>query len=146
MVAEERKSVLELVASGKVTTEQAERLLAALEEGNGSSTAIATRTPATPKNAKYLRVLVEVNDQEDGPIKVNVRVPLMLLRAGVRLASLIPDQAQDEIDRSLHEQGISFSIKQLKPEDIDELIDQLSELQVDVDGQKDNLKVKLYCE
>lgn len=145
MVAEERKSVLELVASGKVTTEQAERLLAALEEGNGS-TAIAARPAVSPKTAKYLRVLVEVNDEDDGPIKVNVRVPLMLLRAGVRLASLIPQNAQDEIDTALHEQGISFSIKQLKPEDIDELIDQLTELQVDVDGQKDNLKVKLYCE
>ncbi|MEK8105747.1 hypothetical protein NKG94_12490 [Micromonospora sp. M12] len=38
---------------------------------------------------KYLRVLVDATDNGE-PSRVNVRVPLQLLRAGVRLAALVP--------------------------------------------------------
>jgi hypothetical protein len=39
--------------------------------------------------------VADVADQDGGPIKVNVRVPLQLRRAGVRLASLTPVEAQE---------------------------------------------------
>ena len=35
-----------------------------------------------------------------GPTTVNVRVPMQLLRAGVRLASLIPAQAHEQFDEA----------------------------------------------
>ena len=38
-------------------------------------------------------------------MKVNIRVPLMLLRAGVRLASVIPPQAQEKVNRSAARAG-----------------------------------------
>ena len=46
------------------------------------------RTEARPKvTPKYLRVIVDANEPGEGPVKINVRVPLMLLRAGVKLTS-----------------------------------------------------------
>ncbi len=38
---------------------------------------------------------------EDGPTKVNVRVPMQLLRAGVKLTSIIPPRARDEVNAAL---------------------------------------------
>jgi polyhydroxyalkanoate synthesis regulator phasin len=143
MATQERKSILDMVATGKVSADEGERLLAALE--NGSQTAVAPVETGSGRAPKYLRVVVE--QLEDGePLKVNIRVPLQLLRAGVRLASLIPPRATQEIDTALAREGIAFNVAQLKPENLDELIDQLRDLTVDIDQEKDKLKVRIFCE
>ncbi len=114
---ENRRQILEMLAAGRITTDEAERLLAALEPETRTTSEFSSKGngangvgPASVKNlVKYLRVLVEA-DQEmtglKGPTTVNVRVPLQLLRAGVRLASLIPAQAHDQLDEALSRHGV----------------------------------------
>jgi hypothetical protein len=51
---------------------------------------------------------------------------MQLLRAGVRLSSLIPPKARDEVNAAMAKQGIPFDINQLKPENLEELVDQLA--------------------
>jgi uncharacterized protein YbaP (TraB family) len=97
-----------------------------------------------------LRVLVEADETMTGmkgPTTVNVRVPMQLLRAGVRLASLIPAQAHEHLDEALSRHGIALTLSQIKPENLEELIDHLEDLTVDVDGKEGNTtKVRVFCE
>ena len=144
MVTQERKSILEMVAAGKVTADEAARLLTALD--NGVQTAVEPVDTGRGRTPKYLRVVVEQEEDGEGPLKVNIRVPLQLLRAGVRLASLIPPRATEEVNTALAKEGIAFDLSQLKPENLDELIDQLRDLTVDIDQEKDKLKVRIFCE
>ena len=73
---------------------------------------------------KYLRVVVDSPDNfgGSGPGRVNVRVPLQLLRAGVRLASLIPAQALGQANVELRKSGVPFDLSQLKPEQLEALL------------------------
>jgi len=141
---ENRRSILEMLASGKITADEADRLIAALDRGQPAGAGVET-SEARPK-PKYLRVVVDTMEGHAGeaPTKVNVRVPMQLLRAGVRLTSLIPALARDHINNAMREQGVNFDIAQLKPENLEELIDQLHDLTVDVD-QKDT-QVRVFCE
>ncbi len=93
---------------------------------------------------KYLRVLVDTKDPLDGPTKVNVRVPMQLLRAGVRLTGVIPASAREEVNNALRKEGIAFDINNVTPQNLEELIEQLRELTVDVDNE--NTKVRVFCE
>lgn len=139
---EDRKRVLSMLADGKITAEEAERLLDAM----GRSTAVSSVMEA-PRNAnrpKYFRVEVTSDEGAASPTKVNVRIPIQLLRAGVRLSALIPPKARDEVNAALSREGIPFDINQIKPENLDELIDHLSEFSVDVDSS--DAKVRVYCE
>jgi hypothetical protein len=78
---------------------------------------------------------------------VDDRVPMQLLRAGVRLASLIPQQAHNNLDRALSSHGVPLTLSQIKPENLEELIDHLEDLRVDVDGKDGNTtKVRVFCE
>ncbi len=147
---ENRRQILEMLANGAITADEAERLIAALEKTPPSSSG-ATVGPASKTRPKYLRVVVESDDpkftgknHEEGPVKVNVRVPMQLLRAGVRLASLIPTQALDHANEALREKGMQFDLGQIKPENLEELVEQLNELTVDVDGAGN--KVRVFCE
>ena len=139
---EHRREILEMLASGKITASEAERLIAAFDKNQSAGTS-AQKSAAKP-SPKYLRVLVETEEDKDGPVKVNVRVPMQLLRAGVRLASLIPAQARDHVNDAMREHGVMIDLNQIKPENLEEILDQLNDLTVDVD-QKNN-KVRVFCE
>jgi hypothetical protein len=151
---ENRRQILEMLAAGKINAAEAESLLAALEPepvssfaGFTGAVAAANGDPeATVKTrAKYLRVLVEATEK-DSPTTVNVRVPMQLLRAGVRLASLIPAQAHEQLDATLSKHGIPLTLSQIKPENLEELIDHLEDLTVDVDAREEKAKVRVFCE
>ena len=86
-MSEDRKRILTMLAEGKVTADEADRLLDALSR----TPAALPRSGATVgHNAapKYFRVEVDAHDDDDGPTKVNVRIPMQLLRAGVRLSAV----------------------------------------------------------
>jgi hypothetical protein len=151
---ENRRQILEMLAAGKITADEAERLLAALDPNpaptGGEFAGTTTNGAPVKTRAKYLRVLVEADEGMTGmkgQTTVNVRVPMQLLRAGVRLASLIPAQAHDQLDEALTRKGVPITLSQIKPENLEELIDHLEDLTVDVDGKDGNTtKVKVFCE
>jgi hypothetical protein len=154
-MSEGRRQILEMLAAGKITADEAERLITALEApGNGAPGASASNGGAatgTKPRPKYLRVLVEADESmtglKGGTTTVNVRVPMQLLRAGVRLAALIPQQAHNQVDEAFSKHGVPITLSQIKPENLEELIDHLEDLTVDVSGKDGNLtKVKVYCE
>ncbi|MGH6986463.1 MAG: SHOCT-like domain-containing protein [Caulobacteraceae bacterium] len=136
--ADDRRRILSLLSEGKITPEEAERLLSAMEGGASND-----RTSAPAGNRpRYMRVTVD--ESGGNAAKVNIRIPIQLLRAGVRLSALIPPLAAAKVNEALRDKGLAFDISQLKPENLDELIDQIGELSVDVDS--DQAKVKVFCE
>jgi hypothetical protein len=145
-VTEERRQILEMLAEGKINADEADRLIGAL--GGASSTATATATAVQVKPLpKFIRVMVDAKEgKDDKPVHINVRVPIALLRAGVRLASMIPSVAQDRINHALREQGMDFDVSQIKPENLNEVIDQLQDLSVDIDQQPDDVKIRIFTE
>jgi len=138
---EQRKDILGLLAEGKITPDEAEQLIAALERDQPP---VAAGSEGRPKaKAKYLRL--EVDTLENGePGRVNARVPLQLLRAGVRLAALIPPQALTRANAELGKSGVPIDLTQLKPEQLEALVEQLDEMTLEVD--QPDAKVRIFCE
>lgn len=132
----ERRKVLDMLAEGKVAAGDAERLLSKLAGLTGGASAEEPTDAAgsTPK-LKYLRVVV---DGRDGN-KVNIRVPLGLLRTGIKLSTMVPAVAGERLKAS----GIDLS--DLSSLSGDELIEELRDLKVDVDSP-DGDKVRVFCE
>jgi hypothetical protein len=154
MMNERRKEVLQMLAAGKITADEAERLIAALEKDKESPAAAADAASETKARPRYLRVVVDAGAGSEighafggskrGPTQVNIRVPMQLLRAGVKLASLIPPQAQVYVNDALREKGMTVDLSQLKPENLEALIDGLSDMTVDVVDK--DAKVAVFCE
>jgi hypothetical protein len=141
---EDRRHVLGMLAEGKITADEAERLIAALGEPRAAAPLAGETTGARVNRPKYMRVVVDANDPGEGPTKVNIRVPMQLLRAGVKLGSLIPAHARDKVNAAMAKEGIPFDLNQLKPENLEELVEQLNDLTVDVDNER--AKVRIFCE
>ncbi len=71
----ERLQILKMVQSGKITAEEASKLLLAVEDGS-NGTAVASE-------AKWLKV--RVTDLNTGRAKVNVNLPIALLDVGMNI-------------------------------------------------------------
>jgi hypothetical protein len=143
-MSEDRRAILQMLAEGKITPDEADRLIAALERKPAEPRAAFSEGSTPPHRAKYLRVLVDTDEPGEGPTKVNIRVPMQLLRAGVRLSSLIPAQARDKVNAAMAEKGVPFDLHQLRPENLEALVEQLNDLTIDVD--QDRTKVRIFCE
>jgi hypothetical protein len=149
-MSEDRARILNMLAAGKISTEEAERLLDALQSRESADPAVGASAPFAIKgdptpllNAlpKFLHVKVDGDAGE----KVDVKIPLALVRSGLKLTSLIPPQAMDQINEQMAASGMSIDFSNFKPEDIDELIEALREMEVNVDGAKGE-RVRVYAE
>jgi len=149
-----KKKILEMVASGKISVEEASALLDKLDDvipdpkqpeapEDAGQQARPVPPPVapevtehpTPRRARYLRVHVQSSDGDE----VNVRVPFSLIKTGIKLGSLLPREASQAIDQS----GVDLS--KLAELDGEELIEALSELQVDVESGNGDV-VHVFCE
>ena len=144
-----RTKVLEMLKNGTVTVEQAEALLERLNEepqsepapaagasgGGGPAAATVLGQRPVPTSPRYLRVAVNSPDGD----RVNIRVPMALIRTGIKLSTLIPHSARE----SVQAQGIDLDM--LTSMDPDELVRALAEMTVDVES-KDGATVQIFCE
>ena len=137
---EERTKILEMLKDGKIGVADAEKLLAALSSGDA-----AGNEPQTPggRKPRYLRVQVEPGPGSESNDKVNIRVPMKLIRAGLKLAAFIPRDARTQVSAALKDKGIDADWDKISPEDLEQIVAQLDELTVDIDGKD---KVRIFCE
>jgi hypothetical protein len=128
---QERKQILEMLAQGKIQPEDAERLLDKLGAGEAGDAVPA----ASPSRLKYLRVFVDSSDGD----KVNIRVPLALIKTGIKLGAVLPAHVSDKLDES------GVDLHKLTELDGEELNDALRELEVNVDSNDGDV-VRIFCE
>lgn len=164
-MTESQKKILEMLAQNKINVADAHRLLNAVsaEDSGQSNTGHDNagheperdRLKGNKSSAKYLRVTITPGEEnsgdkgnmfKDGKVgRVNVRVPMSLLRAGIKLKALIPPDALDKANSALREKGINFDVRDIKPDDLEELIEALGDMQIDLEGGRGE-KVKVFVE
>ncbi len=146
--SENRKKILEMLSEKKISVDDAYRLLNAINSAESGQESTPKAQATVKAKPKYLRVTVlpdPEHEQSKDVDRVNVRVPMSLIRAGIKLTSLIPPEARDKVNGALRERGMDFDVRNLKPEDLEEIIGALSDLEVDIVSAKGE-KVKVFVE
>ena len=139
-MTENRRQVLDMLAQGQITVEEAERLLSLVDQPAGTSSGGTETRDAGKARPKYLRVVIEDGDDPQSE-HVNIRVPMGLIRAGVKLASVLPSNATSKINAKLKERGIPIDLEKIKAEELEDLVDSLNEFQVDIQDGDDRVQV-----
>ncbi|RPJ01395.1 MAG: hypothetical protein EHM31_05890 [Candidatus Aminicenantes bacterium] len=139
---EERRKILDMLAQGKITVEEADKLLAAVETGPGAGTAAGTEASGR-RSWKYLRVQVEPGPTSESGDRVNIRVPFKLIRAGLKFAAFIPREAHARVNQAFKEKGMDIDLARITPQDLEEIVSNLDDMTVEVDGKD---KVRIFCE
>lgn len=87
---DDKMQVLKMLQEGKITAEEAAKLLSALDDG--------VRAPGGPASGGKGRwVRVRVTDGRTGKKKVNVNIPMGLVEVGARLGARFGDKKMPEL-------------------------------------------------
>ena len=163
-MSDETRRVLDLLAQGKITVDEADQLLRAIDappqEPEGSVETGGERkrkwrgifglgaVPASPSDApglRYLKIEVHKPATESRREKhVNIRVPIALVRSGMRLGAIVGGYADNDVTRRLLERGIDLDLSKIDQTQIDDLMKNLGELRVNID--KGRSQVRITCE
>ena len=142
-----QKQILQMLADGKINVEEAQRLLDLVKTGSQKEGELGNVGQKT-SNPRFMHVVVEPKEgvtRENGGHKhhgkVNVRVPLALIRAGIKLATLIPSDAAEHVDKVFKEKGFAFDIKHLKEEDLEGMIEALRESEINVETEYESVRI-----
>jgi hypothetical protein len=135
----ETRQVLDLLSQGKITADEAERLLRALDASDAAPN-------GSPTKARWLRIAIDRNVPGGSPKRVaNLRMPVSLVRAGIKLGSLIPGgafamagSADDSAD------GVRMRLLKIDPEQLESIVAEMGEMTIDADDGK--AQVRIWCE
>jgi hypothetical protein len=130
MIAEdERLKILNMVKEGKLTPEEAISLLEALEESDLPPAAPkAAPTAIPPGSRRWFRV--RVTDTGSGKVRANIRVPLSIVSAGLKIGKIYAPEVEGLDAEKLMEIIQSGDMGQI----------------VDVLDEKDGEHVEVYIE
>ncbi|MDL2217549.1 hypothetical protein LJC27_02710 [Christensenellaceae bacterium OttesenSCG-928-M15] len=147
----ERLKVLEILAKGNISAEEAAKLLDVLDEKQKEATA-ASEPPRTAEPARHgddrlrgkkLRVAVNGNMPDMQNMNVDVSIPLVLARfADDIIANCIPHEADEELKKS------GINLRSLNIGKIVDTFESLDEdiVNADIDQDDTKLKVRVYVE
>jgi hypothetical protein len=141
------RRILDLLAQGKITVDEADQLLRATGASSGPATAPgAESAPSagreTKPSRKWLRMSVDQAAEDGRPRRqVNIRVPISLLRGGMKIGAAIPHIASDAVLRQLRDQGINLAeLSKLDLSDFEKALSDLDDTTIDVDSGRAQIR------
>jgi hypothetical protein len=137
-MSEETRKVLEMLAEGKISATDAERLLEKLTGSAQTSTGEAkaeSSEAATAKKPRFLRIIVDKPGQDP----INIRMPLAFARTGTGLLAVLPSRVSEK----LAELGIDPAVLGSK-KDCD-WAQSLGSADINIE-RGDGKKVRIFCE
>jgi hypothetical protein len=139
IMSDEESKLLKMVRDEKISVEEGGKLLGALDDtGNRSP------SPGKKLGDRFLRVHVD-----SAEAKVNVKIPLILVKVASHLGNMITGYIPDEARREMAGRGLDFS--KIDFEELVNLVDQglVDGKLVDVDiedSKKGRIRVEVYVE
>jgi SHOCT-like domain len=143
-MTDDTRRVLELLAQGKITVDEADQLLRALRGPAATDDATPPpNTPRDPANFRHLRINVQKTGVDGRRDKdVNIRVPISVVRGGLRLGAIIPGFSE-RMSAKLRER-LNVDLSTIDANTIESLLKDFGELNIDVNQGRET--VRITCE
>jgi hypothetical protein len=135
-MSDDTRRVLEMLSQGKVNVQEAEQLLAALSMP-------AQTMDGKPVEPRYFRIVINKPARDGKKAEaVNIRVPITVVRGGLRLGALFPGMLGKK--KIQLDNGTELDLSKVTYTDLEAMIKDIGELTVDVDGG--DAQVRIRCE
>ena len=151
-MSEDRRRILDLLANGKVTVDEADKLLDAITDTAPPSATGADASAADARKPRWVRINV-VKPPKDGKHEkeVNIRVPIAVVKGGMRLGAIIATFAGDKAAQRMKERGIDLDLSkingdlsQMNGAEFDAFMKSLDDMNIEIDDGKS--QVRITCE
>ena len=142
-MSDDTRRVLDLVAQGKITVDEGHHLLGAIHppSANAPSGAAGADDSERPR-PKWLRIAIHQFGKEGRRDKdVNIRVPMAIIRSGMRLGALIPGLAGEQVQARMRERGLDIDFSKLDAAAIETVLKELGDTNIEIDDGKSQVRI-----
>ena len=144
-MSDDTRRILDLLAQGKITVDEADQLLRAMSASSDAAPPAAAASNEPSPTPRYVRITVHKTAKDDRRDKdVNIRVPIAVVKSGMRLGALIPGFPGDAVSARLRERGIDVDFSKLDTAALEHVLKQLGDTNIEVDSGK--AQVRISCE
>ncbi len=139
------RRVLQLLAQGKITVDDADALLRALQRDDAAPADDAAGPGASgDASPKWIRFTIEKQRDGQPPKTFTIRTPIAAARSGLKLGAMFKRFASQPFAERLRQEGIDVDFSKLDVSQLDTLFAEMNEMEMDVDGGR--TKIRLRCE
>jgi hypothetical protein len=143
-MSDDTRRVLDLLAQGKVTVDEADQLLRAMAAPAPDATPAGLDDTERPQ-PRWVRIAVHKAARDGHKDKdVNIRVPIAIVKSGMRLGALIPGLAGDQVAAKMRERGLDVDFSKLDAVAIDAILKELGDTNIEIDSGRAH--VRITCE
>ena len=152
-MSDETRRILELLAQGKITVDEADQLLKAVGAATAPEPAGDTSTgDSGAPRPRWIRINVQKPADENRKAKdVNIRVPVAVMKGGMRLGAIIASFAGEKAAQRMRDRGmdldlakISGDLSKMNGPEFDQFLKTLDDVNIEVDDGK--ARVRITCE
>jgi hypothetical protein len=140
-MSDDTRRILDLVAQGKITVDEGQQLLGAINTPAANAAAGAPEDGGKPK-PKWMRIAIHKTGREGrGDKDVNIRVPIAIVRSGMRLGALIPGLAGEQVQARMREKGLDVDFTKLDGAAIDSVLKALGDTNIEIDDGRSQVRI-----
>ncbi len=149
-MGDETRRVLDLVAQGKITVDEAQQLLAAM--GAAAPAAEAAAVPPLDGDRpppRWVRINVHKPANDHPQAKdVNIRVPVSVMKGGMRLGAIIATFAGEKAARRMRERGIDLDLSKINGDlsklngpEFEQFLKSLDDVNIEIDDGQAQVRI-----
>ena len=151
-MSDDTRRILDLLAQGKVTVDEADKLIDAITGPAAQPAETAAAGGGDRSKRRWIRINVFKPAREGKQDKeVNIRVPIAVVRGGMRLGSIIATFAGEKAAQRMKERGIDLDLtkingdfSQMNGDEFDAFMKSLDDMNIEIDDGKS--QVRITCE
>jgi hypothetical protein len=142
-MSDESRRVLDLLAQGKITVDEADQLLRALaSQSTPSAESAQGASEAAPKKPRFIRIAVHKPARgKDAPEDVTIRVPLPMIKGGMRLGALLPGFMGEKLTARMREKGLDLDFSKLDPAALEAIFGEMNDGAIDVESGEKRVRI-----
>jgi hypothetical protein len=151
---DDTRRILDMLAQGKLTVDEADQLLKAMGAESAADATASTAAADTAADGKPRTRWIRINihkparDGAHRPKDVNIRVPVAVVRGGMRLGALIGTFAGEKAAQRMKERGldldlsaISGDLSRMNGPEFDSFMKSLDDVNIEIDDGKSQVRI-----
>ena len=147
---DDTRRILDMLSQGKITVDEADRLIKAMSADPPAETATADTATDGRQRARWFRINIHkpAKDQTHKPKDVNIRVPIAVVKGGMRLGAIIATFAGEKAAQRMKERGLDLDLSTINGDlsrmngaEFDTFLKSLDDMNIEIDDGKSQVRI-----
>jgi hypothetical protein len=149
MQTDDTRRILDMLSQGKITVDQADLLINAISAGRPADAPPDAPAEGRPP-VRWFRINIHKPARDEGhtPKDVNIRVPIAVVKGGMRLGAIIATFAGEKAALRIKQRGLDIDLSTINGDlsrmngvEFDTFMKSLDEMNIEIDDGKSQVRI-----